>query len=353
VPQKPNFLGEQDKETFGLMFWLAIMFDTISAAMNRRSFALSDGDTKIDDDEPAPAFRNPMSLSNPGCDLDGYSTFTDFNGPIGDQESQIWGNYFLQQQSRVGDMRKQTTRWPCSYVEAAECLADAAPVKVLMFRRLGHLQDLYYQRAPAETIEIAITAALEVYNHWKNTYGLFIEDCVANHEMLETRIQSWYILVASHWNLAIILFADLLEKLDDLNMSVPANRAARQTTDFAQTLRLRAVYVQSDFGRCSRWTEDLSFAKSPDFHHAVNKAALLTEPWTVVLVRAFALSGETLVKLVMSRRGAGFLMDAVNLAEARGRLDDCIEALWLLGRKSDMSLQAAKILQETVDQGMI
>ncbi|OAG34280.1 hypothetical protein AYO21_11562 [Fonsecaea monophora] len=346
-------LGEQDKQTFGLMFWLAIMFDTISAAMNRRTFALSDGETSITDDEPIPAPRLATSVNGYSCDLDGYSGFSNMNSAQLSRESQVWGNYFLRQQSRIGDVRKQTTRWPCSYVDAAACLADAAPVKVLVFRRVGHLQDLYYQRATADAIENAIASTLEVYNHWNNTYGRFISDCIANHESLPARIQSWYILLASHWHLAILILADLIEKLDDSNMTLPANRTARQTTEFSAALRFRSVYAVSDLGRCSRFSnEDLSFSQSPDFHHAVNKAALLTEPWTVVLVRSFAQAGEVLVKLVLSRREPGLFMDTNHLSEARSRLNDCIEALWLLGRKSDMALSAAKILQEAVNQGM-
>ena len=56
-------LGEQDKQTFGLVFWLAIMFDTISAAMNRRAFALSDGETKIDNEEPRMALKVSQRLT--------------------------------------------------------------------------------------------------------------------------------------------------------------------------------------------------------------------------------------------------------------------------------------------------
>ncbi|EXJ76640.1 uncharacterized protein A1O5_01148 [Cladophialophora psammophila CBS 110553] len=351
--QAPQTLGEQDKQTFGLMFWLAIMFDTISAAMNRRTFALSDGETSINDDDPPPAPRISTSVNGFPCDLDGYSAFSNMNSSQLARDSHIWGNYFLRQQSRIGDVRKQTTRWPCSYIDAAACLADAAPVKVLVFRRVGHLQDLYYQRAPPDAIENAIASTLEVYNHWNNTYGRFITDCVANHESLPARIQSWYILLASHWHLAILILADLIEKLDDSNMTLPANRTARQTTEFSAALRFRSVYAVSDLGRCARFSnEDLSFSQSPDFHHAVNKAALLTEPWTVVLVRSFAHAGEVLVKLVLSRREPGLFMDTNHLAEARSRLNDCIEALWLLGRKSDMALSAAKILQEAVNQGM-
>ncbi|KAJ9606216.1 hypothetical protein H2200_009177 [Cladophialophora chaetospira] len=347
-----QILGEQDKQTFGLLFWLAVMFDTLSAAMNRRAFTLDDGETRIRDEDSLPTQKLSTPAKGFSYDLDGYSSGAPPRGSYLTRDSQIWGNYFLRQHSRVGDLRKQTTRWPCSYTDAAACLADAAPVKVLVFRRLGHLQDLYYQQAPQEAIEDAIAAALEVYNHWKATYGLFITDCVNNHEGLPPRIQSWYILLASHWNLAILLLADLVEKLDDLGMTLPANRNIRQATEFAETLRMRSVYAVSDLGRCSRLSsEDLSFSQSSEFHHAVNKAALLTEPWTVVLVRAFAHAGEVLVKVVLSRRGTGLLMDAINLAEARSRLDDCIEALWLLSRKSDMALQAAKILQGAVDLG--
>lgn len=345
-------LTEQDKQTFELTFWLAIMFDTISAAMNRRSFALDDRETRIDDDDSRP--RNFASDNVLTCDLDAFSGFSNMGDSGFIQESQIWGDYFLRQRSRIGETRKQTVRWPCSYEEAAECLADAAPVKVLVFRRLGHLQDLFYQRASADAIERAITATLEVYNHWKSTYGLFIADCIAHHESLPARIQSWYILLASHWHLAIFLLADLVDKLDDLNMSLPANRATRKTTDFAATLRVRSAFTVSDLGRCSRFSnnESLSFSQSPAFHHAVNKAALLTEPWTVVLVHSFAHAGEVLVKLMLPRRDGGPMMEIFTMAEARSRLNDCIQALWLVGRKSDMALRVAKVLQEAVDQGV-
>jgi hypothetical protein len=158
--------------------------------------------------------------------------------------------------------------------------------------------------------------------------------------------------LASHWHLAIFLLADLVDKLDDLNMSLPANRATRKTTDFAATLRVRSAFTVSDLGRCSRFSnnEDLSFSQSPAFHHAVNKAALLTEPWTVVLVHSFAHAGEVLVKLMLPRRDSGPMMEIFTMAEARTRLNDCIQALWLVGRKSDMALRAAKVLLEAVDQ---
>ncbi|KAI1623925.1 hypothetical protein EDD37DRAFT_565207, partial [Exophiala viscosa] len=89
------------------------------------------------------------------------------------------------------------------------------------------------------------------------------------------------------------------------------------------------------------------------FYHTVNKAALLTEPWIVVLIRSFAYAGEHLLKLVLPYRGPEPMVEIYNMAETGGRLNDCIQALWLLSRKSDMALCAAKVLWEAVEQGVI
>ncbi|RMZ77996.1 hypothetical protein DV737_g4113, partial [Chaetothyriales sp. CBS 132003] len=324
-----RLVKEDDKQTFNLVFWLAIMCDTLVAAMSRRSFVLSDADTNVINEKPAT--RRVSRLSNgSSCDLDGYSTLSSADSSYLERESQIWGHYFLGQESRIGEVRKESARWPCSYTDAAACLADAAPVKVLLFRRAAHLQDLYYQRAPAEDIERAITSTLEVYIHWNNTYGCFISDCVAHHESLPARIQSWYTLLACHWHFAVLLVADLIDKLDEGYMTTASNRLTRKTAEFASALRFRSVYAISDISRCSRYNEELSFSQSPDFHHAVNRAALLTEPWTLILVRCFSHAGEVLVKVVLSQQQPGLFTITDDLAQARTRLDDCIQALRLL-----------------------
>ncbi|RMZ79491.1 hypothetical protein DV738_g3328, partial [Chaetothyriales sp. CBS 135597] len=149
-------LKEDDKQTFAMIFWLAIMCDTLGAALTRRSFVLSDADTSIINEKPQA--RKVSRFSNaPFCDLDGFYSFSSPGSGNPDRGFQIWGDYFLAQKSRTGDVRKESARWPCSYTDAAACLADSAPVKVVFFRRLAHLQDLYYQRASAEEIERAIT----------------------------------------------------------------------------------------------------------------------------------------------------------------------------------------------------
>jgi hypothetical protein len=330
-------------ETFGLLYWLAVMFDTLSAAVNRRSFTICDIDSNFTCGDSFAKASTP--LDDLPFDLNGWSGGSNTVKPSCVRELNIWGKYFLDQRSQVGDFRKQNVRWPCSYIDAASCLADAAPVKVLLFRRVAQLQGLFYQRASAEGIESGINAVMDVYSHWNNTYGLFIDDCVRHHEDLPTRIQSWYILLAGHWNLAVLIVSDLIKQLDDANMTMLFNRCRRQSEEFTRTLRLGAAFAVSDLGRNSHYgNEDLSFSQSPDFHHAVNKAALLTEPWTMVLVRSFGYAGAALADEVLSPQKP----DPGKSQEARKRLQHCIDALWLLGKKSDMAMCAAQVLRQAV-----
>lgn len=332
------------KETFGLLCWLAIMFDTLSAAVNRRAFAVGDEDSNFDSAGPP---RRPRAGSDDlSIDLDGWPDLSEDAGPAQSPAPDIWGDYFLRQTSQAGDIRNHKTRWPCSYNEAASCLADAAPVKVLLFRRVAQLQNLSFRRTSGLEIERALEAAMQVYTHWNRTYGRFIDDCIRHHEHLPVRIQSWYILLAGHWNLAVLILSNVVQKLDDQRVTLPSQRHSREAIEFTRALRTRAAFAVSDLGRCSRYgDEDLTFSQSPDFHHAVNKAALLTEPWTTVLVRSFGYAGAFLARQVLCQSEPALLVDA---SGARERLQHCIDALWLLGKKSDMALCAAQVLRQSV-----
>lgn len=336
------------KETFGLLYWLAVMFDTLSAAVNRRAFTVSDVDSNFNCGDSVAEPSAPLEDLN--FDLYDWSDLSNAANPYRASKVNIWGDYFLRQKSQAGDFRKQNIRWPCSYIDAASCLADAAPVKVLLFRRVADLQGLFYQQSSAEEVEKGLEAAMEVYSHWNNTYGRFIDDCVRHHEDLPARIQSWYILLAGHWNLAVLIVSDLIQKLDDAHRTMLFNRRSRESIEFSRTLRARAAFAISELGRCSRYgIEDLTFSQSTDFHHAVNKAALLTEPWTMVLVRSFGYAGAILAKQVMLEPEPLFLVATGGSVEARKRLQYCIDALWLLGKKSDMAMCAAQVLQQAVE----
>ncbi|KAK4953229.1 hypothetical protein LTR10_008935 [Elasticomyces elasticus] len=333
-------LSGAHKQTFGLLYWLAVMFDTLSAAVNRRQFAVSDIDSAsiyTDTEATTVSENNPIHIDG------GSSNIVSASGV------DLWGTYFLHQHSRTGDVRKQHVRWPCSYTDAASCLADAAPVKVLLFRRVAQLQNLSYSHRSAVAVENGIEAVMAVYDHWNSSYVHFVDDCIRHHEDLPARIQSWYILLAGHWSLAVFILADLIEKLDNAGRTTPSNRCSRQSVNTVGTLRAGSAFIVSELGRCSQSADDeMSFAKT-DFHHAVNKAALLTEPWTMVLVRSFGYAGAFWARKVSPDSGQVYCdMESCMVKE---RLRYCIGALTLLGKKSDMARCAAQVLQQAAWKG--
>ncbi|PIA98348.1 Regulatory protein alcR [Cercospora beticola] len=332
----PTHLSTEEQETFNLLYWMAVMFDSLSAVMNKRSFTIDDAETRISRENLQPV-QPPSHVFSDSQDEMAAQLMDDTN---------LWGSFFMREQSHIGDLRKQSTRWPCSYIDAAACLADAAPVKVLLYRRVGHLQGLFYQEANPEEVERGLESVLEVYNHWSASYGLFISDCIKHHETLPVRIQSWYTLLAAHWNLAVLIFADLIETLTHAGMTMSCNTELRQSMNLSASIRQHAVVEISDLGFHARHTsEPTAFAQSPDFHHAVNEAALLTEPWTVVLIRAFGFAGAILAKRVKAEGSKGEICVEVP-SESRRRLQWCVDALALLGRKSDMAMCAADVLRK-------
>ena len=323
-------IGPEAKDAFNMLFWLAVMFDTLSASMYQRSFVVRDEESAIEKNV------NPRETTDTleACDLDGWCGNP---RPVDEGEIELWGEYFLKPRSRSGDERRTCTRWPCSYDDAASALCDAAPVKVLLFRRVGQLRDLVCAPSgtPIGTIESAIDNALDVYDHWNKTYGLFIADCIANHEDLPARVQSWYILLAGHWHLAVFSLATLIDDVDGACLSDGSHRRLRKMSNFTHTLRSQSAIVVSELGRVSHLNRtDSSFSQSGDFHFAVSKAALLTEPWTAVLVQTFGRAGEFLIQEVRHGR----------LEVTRQQVEYCIAALSVLSRKSDMALQAQQFL---------
>jgi hypothetical protein len=89
----------------------------------------------------------------------------------------------------------------------------------------------------------------------------------------------------------------------------------------------------------------------PEFHHAVNEGTILTEPWTMILIRAFSkasviLLGEADESLRYARRTLGHSEDFTDSME---RAEECIKVLWLLGKKSDMARKIAEVLSVASD----
>ncbi|ORY17070.1 hypothetical protein BCR34DRAFT_583837 [Clohesyomyces aquaticus] len=330
-----NALDAADRGTVDLLFWLGIMLDTLSSAMHKRPLVVSDEDSDIYSNEP-------KSTEN-GANED--MTSETGNGQERNAEG-LWDDYlFARQRKRL---QASCVRWPCSYDQAASLLCDAAPVKVLLFRKVTRIQTLLSRNVRGQRMERAIDAALQVYKHWEQLYAPFIRDCTEKHDSLPPRVQSWYICLTGHWHLATLLLADLVEIIDNSEMSCASSRQERVSTNFVATFREANCHALSDLAKCACPREDASFPNSREFHFAVNQGALLTEPWTAVLIRAFAKAGvillETEESLGSDISSAQFQKDAFR------RADDCVKALWYLGRKSDMALAAAKILGDALRQ---
>lgn len=319
-----NLLNSRDQETFNLLFWLAVMFDTLTAAMYQRPLVVSDEDSEF-------TVSSSQTPEDPDeIDLDGWN----FGSNRGDKEANVWGNVLLHR-FPPGDLAS-VKRWPCSFEDAAEILSDAAPIKVLLFRRVTRLQTLLYRGVGAQRLEDAIRDTLSVYQYWNRTYGPFISDCVAHHESLPPRIQSWYVLVAGHWHLAGIILADILETIDNTWRGLDSQHEARLEAKLVIGLKKENAVAISELARSSsghgRSGSSSSFSKSREFHDALKEGAHLTEPWTAVLIRSFARAAYILLDLVVD--------DSDALAQCR----ICIDALWGLSRKSDMAYVAAKSL---------
>ncbi|KAL6151865.1 hypothetical protein ACJQWK_10339 [Exserohilum turcicum] len=320
-------LEEADRATVDLLFWLGVTFDTLSAAMHKRSLVVSDEDSDI-------VLNETMQMNGPGCPETTPAFKTESDG--------LWDGYlFARQQQQV---EQAPIRWPCSFEQAATTLCEAAPVKVLLFRRVCRIQTLLTRSARGTKVEEAVRAALDVCNHWDTLYAPFVRDCIQYHDRLPPRVQSWYVCVAGHWYLATLLLADLMEVVDESEMGLQHATEQRNLSAFIAKFRENNCRALSDLAGCACPRQDASLQQSHAFHFAMNEGPLLTDPWTAVLIRAFAKAGVLLLE------SEALLPCDVDQEDAFRRADDCIKALWFLGRKSDMALAAARILGDALKQ---
>lgn len=351
---KTGSLSAEDHETVNLLFWLGVMFDTLTAAMYQRPLVVSDEDSEINCSVTQSQQVQTDVKADNHIDLDGWDFATSPNARKRNVR-RVWGDLFLQQ-GAAGEMPENSIpRWPCAYEAAAETLSDAAPVKVLLFRRVTRLQTLVYRGAEPEQLEEAIQDTFRIYDYWNRTYGVFMQDCVAHHDSLPPRIQSWYVLLAGHWHLAAILLADTVESIDKGRMGLDSQRESRLATNLVANLKTENAVAISRLAQSSLRSGSKSATTTTtttrefqfQFHDAVmnDGGAVLTEPWTAVLIRSFARAGYILLDRVRA------MNDAFD-EEARQQCAFCIEALWSLGKKSDMASVAARSLSSSLDEAI-
>ncbi|OGM48644.1 C6 transcription factor [Aspergillus bombycis] len=324
--------------TFDLLFWLGIMFDTLTSVIYQRPPVISDEDSQII------RTRSPIISFPDAVDLDGWDISS---SSIRKSKESVWGDLFLRKRTMLHSLNQ--ARWPCSYEEAAEVLSDAAPVKVLLFRRITHINTLVCRGGEAEAIEEAIHNALLVYEYWNSTYKQFMLDCLSHHPELPSRIQSWYLVLAGHWHLAAMLLADTLEDIDEARLGLGTQATYRYTTGLISLLRRESAFAVGDLAQYSYDLQGSSHPKLRNFHDSVNQAASLTEPWAAVLIHSFRKAGTVLIREIGTSQ-YGYQMQQESFMLACQRCEHCIKALQCLGKKSDMALTAAHRLSDSVSR---
>lgn len=322
--------NNEHRNTLGLLFWLGVMFDTLSAAMYQRPLVVSDEDSQI-----ASAPTSTLSAED-HIDLDSW------NPPQNSRKQDVWGDFFLRSPAERPESTEVRPRWPCSYETAASILSEGTPVKVLLYRRVTQLQNLIYRGASAARLEEVIQKTLLVYQHWNCTYQRFMLDCVANHEMLPPRIQSWYVILDGHWHLAAMLLADVIESIDHGRLGSDTGRQARQATELVSTLRIDNALAVGALARSSLQGQEPAMYRH--FHDSVNEVAFLVEPWTVVLIHSFAKAGYICFESFQMPGEQNMLAECF-----QQNCEFCIRALQYLGRKSDMAFLVARNLSRSFE----
>lgn len=147
------------------------------------------------------------------------------------------------------------------------------------------------------------------------------------------------------------MFADLLDFIHENSLGGQDKSASRIEQNIASQIRKHSSGELADLARVATpatLDSTLGVPQMPDFHHAVNEGTLLTEPWTMIPIRAFTKAGLIFLDAAeeLSSSTGGFVQDGDGDSFTRNveQAEDCIKGLWLLGKKSDMARKIAETL---------
>ncbi|KAF5557554.1 regulatory alcR, partial [Fusarium phyllophilum] len=247
----PRRLTEENRRTIGLLYWLAVMFDTVSSSMNERPVALADEDCQHEDaDQILADSMRAAQKSRRG--------------------SQRWEmELFIQD-----DAAKPTvgTRWPCSYDDAMQMVAKSAPVKILIYRHLSYLQNTLRKRECPQAIEEIIQQTTLLYRYWNMTHGAFFRDLIRHYDTIPPRIRSWFFCIAVPWHLGALMLADVLEFIDKNNYGLDQARQKRLSGNVAARIRKASAIELADLAQVTtpRLFQEagINTAQLPDYHFA-------------------------------------------------------------------------------------
>lgn len=318
----PAQLLAEDRSTIGLLYWFAVMLDTVSSSISEKPVALADEDCQHE-----------------ALEKDANSATTSVN--------RRWeARLFVQDDL---DKPSLSLRWPCSYHDAAEGVARSAPVKVLLFRYISYLQNTLRKRESAKAIEDVISGALLLYRYWNSTYGAFFRGLIRDYNTIPPRIKSWFVCILVPWNLGALMLADLIEFVDNNKMGLEQSSCSRIAESLPSAMRKLSADELSDIARVT--TPAQHSRQLPDLHFAVNQGSLLTEPWTILLVNAFAKASLYHLEVLDRLETQSDLLsdtDSETLLDAVQRIDCCARCLWFLGRKTSVAGDIAAVFLEAI-----
>ncbi|KAK5052637.1 hypothetical protein LTR84_002502 [Exophiala bonariae] len=337
----------KDQQTFNILFWLGVMCDTTSSAISRRPLVIPDEDCAM--------IYEGMNALNIDDDPNGLDWQRKGQPEAQSEAAQgaLWGSYLLG--FKYAGPRATPPRWPCSFEEAALILQEAIPVKVLMFRKVGQLQTFAFRRTAPRILEKCIEEALAVYQQWNSTYGQFMIDCVTAHNELPPHVQSWYVILDGHWHYGCLLLADAIASIDREEKTMKPQRDLRSRCGLIVELRRNNALAIARIAEASLSEHAPSFPDNSEFHFACNGSAILTEPWTDILVRAMGSACKIFINWMSTWDQPSdpvhhWVVNHTSYDELLVQADMCIQGMSLLGRKSDAANFTASIFIERLQR---
>lgn len=310
-------MSQEDQTTVGLLYWLAIMFDTVSSSMNERPVVVPDYDSQHGD------------CQNDEGEYSGWDV-----------------DLFIQDKL---ESPRQAARWPCAYEAAAEAVTKSGPVKVLLYRHVSYLQNALRRGKTGSRIEQVIQSSMSLYRYWNRTYGIFFRDLVLNFSTVPGRIRSWFVCISAHWHLACLILSDLVHTVDREGQGIREEMQKRLNSRVIDRMQEASARELADLARVATpLTENISSPEDSqpfDFHPSISQATILTEPWTEILIRAFSRATMLFLADAESRLQCGLgVMDGQKISDTLQQAEHCVRGLWFLGKKSDMARRVADIL---------
>ncbi|KAJ5816002.1 hypothetical protein N7447_008235 [Penicillium robsamsonii] len=327
--QVSHEFSTEETRTVGLLYWLAIMFDTVSSSMNERPVVVSDEECQHEAAQKAVQNHIQSQISSSRWELDLYAQ-EDSEKPL-------------------------ALRWPLPYEVVTRAVSRSAAVKVLLFRYISYLQKSLRNSERSQAVEEIIQHTLTVYRYWLKTHGALFRDLMGHYDSVPPRIKSWFPCIGIPWHLGSLMLADLIEFVDMHRLGCKNAMVERQNTCLVMKIRKESSIDLADLAvvLTPRPFGGLGLNQLPGFHFAVNESPLLTEPWTVLLVRAFSKASifhlKETEKLQKYQR---FVFDHESraLQASITRLENCVIALRFLGAKSGMAEAISIVLSESLNK---